>query len=755
MGSRSRRGPQAVNKKRPSNGTKGRSADVDLARIEAQREGLRTLARSTVGVVGDQQSPPLRETIRRSGAGWYPLLALGALVIVDEFQGNVLGILGPEIAGALGLSKSSLAGAIALKTLAITLAALPMAAYVQRRARRGSVSVATGVLWSLMTIFTAFVTNGWGLLLVLLLDGASTGSVRAVHGPLLVDSYPPEARMRGLSFYAGANGVGQILGPVLIAVLAGLLGLTWRGVFVGMGIVCFAAAAFALRLRDPGFGRWDSDRLREQVRHREHKMAEEVEAKDVQLGFFEITTRLMLIPTIRRMLVAFAVLGMFLIPLITFLAFFLDEEWGMGPAARAVLFAVMPVVQLAALWYVGRRGEALFREDPARLVDLGARLLGIAAVAFALAILSPWFVGMALMLAIGLGSLAALTPAMTLPIYAIVAPRMRPHLAALANIAVAAVGGFGGLLLLSGIDRRFGTAGAIISLSLPGVLAALVLRSARRTINTDLDQMLGELVEEEEIAAVVSAGRHVPMLACRHINFSYDQLQVLFDVDFTVDDGEMVALLGTNGAGKSTLLRVISGLGLPSSGTVRLKGVEITHLGAERRLPLGIIEIPGGRSVFGPMTVVENLRAMGYSFGRNRRAVESGIEASFEGFPRLGERRDQIASTLSGGEQQMLGLAAALILKPRLLLIDELSLGLAPAVISELLEMVKRINAAGTAVVLVEQSVNIALTLVEHAYFMEKGEIRFDGKASDLLRRPTLLRSVFLEGAKSLTVTKR
>jgi ABC-type branched-subunit amino acid transport system ATPase component len=237
------------------------------------------------------------------------------------------------------------------------------------------------------------------------------------------------------------------------------------------------------------------------------------------------------------------------------------------------------------------------------------------------------------------------------------------------------------------------------------------------------------------------------MLSCKGIDFSYGQLQVLFDVDFTVDEGEMVALLGTNGAGKSTLLKVVSGIGLPSKGTVRFQGQDITYLDAERRVPLGITQVPGGRAVFGTMDVVENLRAYGFTLGRDRKRVDEAIDLCLEAFPRLAERRASLAATLSGGEQQMLGLSKALLLQPRLLLIDELSLGLAPVVVGQLLDMVKRINEGGTAVVLVEQSVNIALTLVDHAYFMEKGQMRFDGPAQNLLARGDLLRAVFLEGA--------
>jgi ABC-type branched-subunit amino acid transport system ATPase component len=147
------------------------------------------------------------------------------------------------------------------------------------------------------------------------------------------------------------------------------------------------------------------------------------------------------------------------------------------------------------------------------------------------------------------------------------------------------------------------------------------------------------------------------------------------------------------------------------------------------------------------LTVIDNLRVYGHSLGRRRRAMDEGIDATLDAFPALADRRNQLASTLSGGEQQMLALGKAFILRPQLLLIDELSLGLAPKIVGELLEMVRRINQSGTAIVLVEQSVNIALSLVDHAYFMEKGEIRFDGPARDLLERRDLLRSVFLEGA--------
>jgi ABC-type branched-subunit amino acid transport system ATPase component len=446
-------------------------------------------------------------------------------------------------------------------------------------------------------------------------------------------------------------------------------------------------------------------------------------------------------------LAAFAVLGMLLAPFFTYLAFFLQERWAMGPGARSLFTAAMPFFGMAGLLVIGPRGEALFRRDPAKLLRLAGDLMIVGIVTLAVGLFVPVFIVMAALFGIGLGLFIVVIPAVSLPMYSIVPAHMRPHLGALQGIFLAGVGGTAGLLLLSGVDRRFGVTGAILSLALPGVGAGLVLRTAARTVNSDLDQMIDATVEAEEIRTLSARGVRLPMLACRRINFSYGKLQVLFDVDFTVDDGEMVALLGTNGAGKSSLLKVISGIGLPTTGTVRYQGHDITYLDAERRVSGGITQVPGGRAVFGPMTVVENLRSFGYTVGRNRRALDQSISHCFEVFPRLYERRDLLASTLSGGEQQMLGLSKALILRPRLLLIDELSLGLAPVVVGPLLEMVRAINAEGCAVVLVEQSVNIALELVDHAYFMESGAMRFDGPSADLLARDDLLRAVFLEGA--------
>ncbi|MBV9256264.1 MAG: MFS transporter, partial [Actinobacteria bacterium] len=647
---------------------------------------------------------------------------------------------------ALGLSKSLLAFLVLLKTLAVVLASLPIAAVVQHRPRRAMVAKITGLAWGLATVTSGFVANVWGLLGVLLLDGASSGSVDTVHGPLMMDTYPTQIRLRVLSGYRAFLAAGTVAAPLVVGFITGVLDMSWRAVFLITGFICLAAVVVAGRLRDPGFGKWDTEKVREEVR-RDAGVTDQADSGEIDLGFFEITRRVMLIPTIRRMLAAWSAIGVMLFPFYTFLFFFLDERWGMGPGARSVFFAFAWACTLPGLAIFGRRGEAMFRRDPARLMRFMALLtLGIVVGLF-IGVTAPVFPLMVAGFCLVLVTAAILQPAVGMVAMSVVPPKMRPHTTALLGIFLAGVGGVGGVLLLSGIDRRFGIGGAVISLCGPILIAAWVFFRAAPLVPQDLDRMIDDVVEREELRIIQSSGTHLPMLACRHIDFSYGQLQVLFDVNFTVDEGEMVALLGTNGAGKSTLLRVISGLGLPSRGSVHFQGTEITYLDAERRLGLGVNQIPGGRATFGPLSVVDNLRVYGHSLGRRSHDVSRGIDATFDAFPRLAERRNQLASTLSGGEQQMLALGKSLILSPRILLIDELSLGLAPIVVGELLEMVRRINANGTAIVLVEQSVNIALALVDHAYFMEKGEMRFDGGAAELLERPDLLRSVFLEGA--------
>lgn len=733
------------------------TGDNLLEEVDSTREGLREEARARLGVAAGSTGdlPPLREVLRQRNVSAYPLFALGVLSIVDSFQGFAFRVLVPEVSATLGIGRGAVSGILAVSGVAV-FGTLGVAALAQK-ARRAALIITTGFLWSLVAIASGFVTSALGLALVLILDVLTTSTVGVLHVPVLMDSYPPEGRVRAVSYWFASNSAGNVLAPLLVALFATTLGLTWRGVLVAMGLMSFMAVFSSLRLRDPGFGKWDSEQIRAAVREKETQKPSYVEAglseSDVSLRFFEIWNRLLIIPTVKRLLGVQVAFGFFVVPYSTFQSFFLDERWNLGPGPRGLFVAYLAGVAVVSLSVFGRRGEAMYRESPSRLVSLSAALIGGAVVAISLAALSPWFGLMAALFGVSAALFAALAPSLNIAALSVIPSGMRSHAVVMIGVATL-FGSILGSIMLGGVANQYGITGAMVALMIPGLFAALLLRNAASEVSRDLDRMIDETLEDEEIKLITGKGGHLPMLACRSVSFSYDQVQVLFDVDFTVDEGEIVALLGTNGAGKSTLLKVLSGIGLPSAGAVRYRGANITYLDAERRLRLGITQVPGGRAVFAPMSVVENLRVFGYSLGRDSKRVNEAIARSLEAFPSLGDRRNQKASTLSGGEQQMLGLAKAVMLEPKLLLVDELSLGLAPIVVGQLLDMIRRINERGTAVVLVEQSVNIALNLVDHAYFMEKGEIRFDGRSSDLLARDDLLRAVFLEGAGERSRTK-
>ena len=734
-------------------------AEADVQeRMAAIRADLRGTGQAALGVDRRAVGRSYRADLRRHGVSMYPVLVLGVLGIVDTFMGSALSILSPEVARTLGLSEGQivyvqLAGSIVSVACPIAIAVL-----VQHRARRALLSIIAGVGWSVITLAAGFVTSATALTVLIMADSATTSTVKTVHGPLLLDNYPPAVRVRTLSAYQGIGLVGAIASPGLVALLTGPGDLTWRGTLLVLAGICMAASLFSLGLRDPGFGRFDTAKLEAEVRSAVAPLlpggSAPAAADPAAVSTGEAFRRLVSIPTVRRFLGVNAVLGVMGIPLSTYFTFFLDQRWHLDPTRRALFFTAMPLFSIAAVLMTARYAEGLYRRAPGRLVRLLAVYLFGSLLLVGAAIEMPYFPLVVVCFGVSGALLVAIAPASSLAIMAVIEPRLRPHALALIGIASVGVGGIAGAMLLDGATQQLGQARGMLLVLGPGIAACYLLWTTARTVEPDLDRLVEHIVEAEQVRALAAAGSSLPLLSCRRLDYCYGSLQVLHGVDFAVADGEMVALLGTNGSGKTTLLRAIAGVGLPSGGTIRFAGADITFVDAAQRVRMGVSQVPGGQAVFAPLTVIENLRVYGYSHGRDRRAVERGIDASLAAFPRLAQRRNSLAATLSGGEQQMLALSKALILAPRLLCIDELSLGLAPKAVGELLQMVRRINAAGTAVVLVEQSVNIALTLVEHAYFMERGRIVFDGSAAELVTRPDLIRSVFLRGAAAALSTE-
>ncbi|MCU1463706.1 MAG: ABC-type branched-chain amino acid transport system, ATPase component [Acidimicrobiales bacterium] len=233
-------------------------------------------------------------------------------------------------------------------------------------------------------------------------------------------------------------------------------------------------------------------------------------------------------------------------------------------------------------------------------------------------------------------------------------------------------------------------------------------------------------------------------LVVEDVEGGYGDLQVLFGASLRVGRGEPVAMLGTNGAGKSTLLRMICGLMKPTAGRIWFKGEDVTGMRPARLVDMGLIYIAGGRAIFPSLTVRENLKMSAFPARHRRDEVAARMDEAFELFPRLREREGQPAGTLSGGEQQMVAIGRALVSKPELLMIDELSLGLAPIMLDVIQDMIARLVERRITLLIVEQSLNTAATIAQRAYFMEKGAIRFDGRIDELISRGDLARAVFL-----------
>jgi branched-chain amino acid transport system ATP-binding protein len=238
------------------------------------------------------------------------------------------------------------------------------------------------------------------------------------------------------------------------------------------------------------------------------------------------------------------------------------------------------------------------------------------------------------------------------------------------------------------------------------------------------------------------------LLEVSGLSARYGRVPALRDVSLEVRAGELVALIGANGAGKSTLLRAIAGLVAPAAGRVALDGRDVTGQAPEAMIRAGVALVPERRRVFAPLTVLDNLELGGYALPRGRdfrSRLEAGVEEAYRLFPVLRGRRDQLAGTLSGGEQQMLAIGRALMTRPRLLLCDEPSLGLAPLVVAEMMRLLSTLRAAGTTILLVEQNARMALRSADRAYVLEVGSVVLSGTASDLLQDDQL-KAAYLGG---------
>jgi ABC-type branched-subunit amino acid transport system ATPase component/predicted MFS family arabinose efflux permease len=674
----------------------------------------------------------LREGLRRGG--WFMFVVLCALNSLDELEGAAIYVLGPEIRRTFHVSEGTIVFIGTASAAFFVLGAVPMG-WLADRVRRVPIVGVSSLLFGGFVFLSGLAVNAFMLFWTRFATGIAKANTIPVHGSLLADNYPIAVRAR---MSAAINTVGHGLGlasPVLVAAIATIAGGTegWRWAWLVLGLPVSAVAILAFFMREPPRGQYEKD----------HVLGEVIdEAAPAPISMEAAFARLKRIATIRTVLVAFCALGFGLFSQGSLASLYLEDRLRVTDVLdRGILLSLSGVAALPILPFVGRYFDRLYRRDPARALALVGMLIVPSAVLTPLQFSvqsRSWFV----VLGIPQAVLITAAFAMVGPVlYAVVPYRLRGMGTALSTMYIFFIGGFLGGLVAGFFTDSIGTRGTVIALGVPtSVVGGLLLVNGARFIRHDLALVVEELLEEqEEHRRRTELGEAVPVLQLVNVDFSYGPVQVLFDIGFEVRRGESVALVGTNGAGKSTILRVVSGLGVPQRGVVRLNGRNVTYVTPEARARLGIVQLPGGRGVFPNLSVEQNLRLSTRLAGD----AAARLDEVYTAFPELAERRTQLAATLSGGQQQMLALGRVLLHRPEILLIDELSLGLAPVVVQRLLAVVEALKARGQTMLIVEQSINIAVAVADRAIFLEKGEIRFQGPARDLLERGDLARAVF------------
>ncbi|HEX4822649.1 MAG TPA: MFS transporter [Acidimicrobiales bacterium] len=697
-----------------------------------------------IEVLDDQQLPgvgdaamSLREGTR-AGAGVALLAVLSVLAAVDSLDNGVGGVLAPEIKKTLHTSDAVIAVSTVAGSVFMIVGALLLGRLGDNGRRTTIVGIAT-IAWGAVSLLTATVVNALLYFCTRALTGFGRSNTYVVQGPILADGYPIAARGRVYAVQSMTGSFGGLVMPLAVGGLVTLLGggEAWRWGFVFLAVPTVLVGIVALFQNDPPRGQFEQKSTIGQV-------IEERDAPPISLG--AAYQRIAQIKTFKNAITAFTALGFSWVAVPVFMSLYLDERFHVNAFGRSVLAMIPGVVGLLMVPLAARRFDGLYRKSPPlTLVFIGALFLP-AGVLIVVQMLMPniWLFAVFGTL---YGMALPIELAMLGPLFANVSPYyLRGQGTAIGMAMVLGIGGFGGALLGGLIADSFGLRTAVIAVAAPAnIIGGLLLMNSARFLRNDLSLVVEEIreVEAEQDRLRDNPG-DVPVLQMRNIDFAYGPVQVLFDVNLDVRRGETLALLGTNGAGKSTVLRVISGLGIPARGVVRLNGQSVTLSSPETRVRWGIHQLPGGEAIFDPMSVRENLEMAGFMYRGDPRERRGRMERALSVFAELRDRLDDDAGRLSGGQQQMLGLAMALMHDPEILLIDELSLGLAPVMVENLLGVVDRLKQAGQTMIIVEQSLNVALAIADRAVFMEKGRIRFEGRASDLLERDDLVRAVFL-----------
>ncbi|GAC1576583.1 MAG: hypothetical protein NVS3B24_06550 [Candidatus Dormibacteria bacterium] len=668
----------------------------------------------------------------RTMTGGHSVVPLFLIVLTGSFGAieGQLGLLIPEIQHDLGISIVTLTTMFSVLVVLSTLLG-PIAGYMGDRVPRVRMLVVSNAGYGIGTILMTLVRSPLSFFGLQAARNVISAPSFPITTPLLSDFYPPETRGRIFSFQSVVTNAAGFIGLALVGVLGDRYG--WRSTYVALAVPALVIGFALLFLKEPRRGAMDGGSGLTDVQAPAPGLAETLR---ICAG----------VKTLRRLwyaqpMLAFGGGGIYII-----LFLYLFQNFHMSVSSRAGITALASVATIVGLVVFAPVIDTLMSYRPGRILSLigvlliidMALYLSMSAIPYA-----PYVVGVIFILAL---INAPTGPASAAIETSVIPARVRTlgmQLKPLFGLI-----GFAFVPVLGAVAQNIGFAAAFALTAPFYLIGGLLTISAGAQVEPDLRAARAANQAAEE-AARHRRGESKKFLICRDVDVAYDGVQVLFHVDFDIEEGELVALLGTNGAGKSTLLRAVTGLTEASNGAIFLGGDDITHLPPYEVARRGVVLMPGGRGVLPGMTVAENLDLADWVGGKDTATRRRRVLDEF--FPTLKARLSQKAGSLSGGEQQMLALAQAFIMDARLLLIDELSLGLAPAVVEQLLTVLREIRAGGTTVLMVEQSVELALRVADRAVFMEKGEVRFSGPASDLRGRQDLLRSVFLRGGGGAT----
>jgi ABC-type branched-subunit amino acid transport system ATPase component/sugar phosphate permease len=693
---------------------------------------------------GEGKPPSLIGILRSSG--YAPLVLMTAAALVPGTFGNGINLIGHNLEVSFHMSNASLGAVAFVAQVSQLLWAVPLALW----ADRGSRKLVAGVALLVFAVFgsaMALSPNVWAFAFLYLAASVGSGVNNTVHNSYLADAYPTEGRGRIFSWHNLSDPISQTIG-ILIFGFVVTVAHSWRyGLLVALAGIPLGFALFTLR--EPEKGANESSHILKASGMDLHSQQEK--APRVLLG--SAVTRLLRIRSLYYELVAVAILGFVGTGSGLFGNLFLVDKYHLSTAGRSEVYAIIGLAAFLGLPLAYVFGDRFFRQAPQRPLVIAGFCISAYGILFVGSLYVPklWMFVVLQFFANAAVSPLAICIFMTLA--ATAPPEMRTICFAMFGVYSLVFGGFAGSVVLGAVsDAIGGLHGIVVSLTIVGpvcILGGFLLIVGSRSVRRDITLVIEDVIERYTEGKRRQSGGEIPALQVHNLDFFYGTNQVLFDMNLQVEQGEMVALLGTNGAGKSTLLRAVSGLSHPHRGVVRIFGMNSTYLEPEQIIDEGVALLVGGKMTFSGLTVRDNLRIGAHTLRKDRARSARALAEALEAFPALKARLDQPAGTLSGGEQQMLALARVMMTRPRLLLIDELALGLAPMTVDVLMAMVRRINQEGTTVILVEQSVNRAISLAERCFFIERGEIRFDGPTADLLQRDDLLRPVFLGAAAS------